>query len=307
MNRVGYRIVIFFLVLILGSTVCILAYNRRMAVRLNRIIVINNNLHKILDSEFCPSSKFEGGEYYSQYYEDYVLAYVLKNFDTGIYVDVGANNPNTCSVTKYFYLKGWRGINIEPNTKLYQEFLDIRKGDVNLNFGISDKNDELTFYKISDAPKSQEFSVSGLSTFDESIANNAVRDGYNVKEVSVPVFTLDKILETYSKHEQITFVNIDVEGFEEKVLKGFNLKKYKPILLVIESTYPRSELQNYNKWEYILKDSGYLFAMFDGLNRYYVNEDHKYLLRRFNEVNFCTNISKINRNINLDGFIHNTD
>ena len=32
----------------------------------------------------------------------------------GVYVDVGANDAINGSVTKALYLKGWRGINIEP-------------------------------------------------------------------------------------------------------------------------------------------------------------------------------------------------
>src|SRR5262245_16124010 len=54
----------------------------------------------------------DGPTYYSQFYEDYILGYVFKNQKTGFYVDVGANDPDKSSVTKYFYLAGWRGINI---------------------------------------------------------------------------------------------------------------------------------------------------------------------------------------------------
>ena len=59
-----------------------------------------------------------GPTYYSQYYEDYILGYVFKDYEHGFYVDVGANDPDDMSVTKYFYLAGWRGINIEPIPEL---------------------------------------------------------------------------------------------------------------------------------------------------------------------------------------------
>jgi len=47
----------------------------------------------------CPPSKFENGMYYSQVYEDYILAYVFKNVDSGFYIDIGANDPNVFNLT----------------------------------------------------------------------------------------------------------------------------------------------------------------------------------------------------------------
>src|SRR6185503_17823166 len=63
--------------------------------------------------EFDPASGF-----FSQFYEDYILAYVLHDRTTGTFVDVGANDPNINNVTKYFYQKGWRCIDVEPNPDL---------------------------------------------------------------------------------------------------------------------------------------------------------------------------------------------
>ena len=42
-----------------------------------------------------------GPTYYSQFYEDYILGYVFKDHEHGFYVDVGANDPDDSSVTKY--------------------------------------------------------------------------------------------------------------------------------------------------------------------------------------------------------------
>lgn len=74
----------------------------------------------------CPPSKFEKGTYYCQHYEDYILAYVLKDFKTGYYIDVGANDPNISNVTRHFYELGWRGINIEPNIDRFKTIVHFR-------------------------------------------------------------------------------------------------------------------------------------------------------------------------------------
>ncbi len=50
-------------------------------------------------------------------------------------------------ITHSFYLKGWRGINIEPNPDKIELFQKIRTRDINLNLGISDQETELIYYK----------------------------------------------------------------------------------------------------------------------------------------------------------------
>jgi hypothetical protein len=47
----------------------------------------------------CAPSKFEGGSFHGEYYEDYVLSSVLDGVASGTYVDVGANHPIEYSVT----------------------------------------------------------------------------------------------------------------------------------------------------------------------------------------------------------------
>ena len=54
-------------------------------------------------------------------------------------MDVGANDPDQNSVTKLFYLAGWRGINIEPNPDMIELLEKNRPEDTNLKVGISDK------------------------------------------------------------------------------------------------------------------------------------------------------------------------
>lgn len=52
--------------------------------------------------------------------------------------------------------------------------------------------------------------------------------------ISVPVSTLDQILQLDNRGKKINLLVIDVEGSEEEVLKGFNLEKYSPIYILVE-------------------------------------------------------------------------
>ena len=78
-------------------------------------------------------------KYYSQFGEDVVLRVLVGDLKKpGFYVDVGAYHPKHLSNTYYFYKKGWRGINIDPNPKSIKLFNLLRPSDINLNVAIAD-------------------------------------------------------------------------------------------------------------------------------------------------------------------------
>ena len=100
---------------------------------------------------------------YGQMDEDKVISGLFNNKKTGFFVDIGANHPYKINNTYKFYLKGWRGINIEPiseNVKLLKKY---RPKDKTLQIGISDKRGFLTFYQFNDHV---------LSTFSKKLADS---------------------------------------------------------------------------------------------------------------------------------------
>ena len=237
-----------------------------------------------------------GPTYYSQFYEDYILGYVFKNQKTGFYVDVGANDPDKSSVTKYFYLAGWRGINIEPIPELVEKLNQSRPEDTNKGVAISDRRGVLIFYKgLGDA--------SGLSTLSPRIAASHRAKGFKFATVKIPVTTLNAVLDEHAKDKpEITFLNVDVEGFEKQVFSSIDFKRYHPRVIMAESTAPLSEVATHQVWESILTGNGYIFAMDDGLNRFYVHSSQESLLPKFIEAEFCVLRDKLAKRINLDGF-----
>lgn len=151
-----------------------------------------NTAREIISSKFiCPLPRQAGNtELFSQYFEDYILSMVLSDVKNGTYVDAGANDPDKDSVTEYFYLKGWRGINIEPIEKWHQALKANRPEDINLNYGISDKEGSLKFYRI--LHKDYE-SIDGLFTFDEKVLAQAVKDGFKYETHVIPLKTMDQV------------------------------------------------------------------------------------------------------------------
>jgi FkbM family methyltransferase len=233
--------------------------------------------------------------YYAQFYEDYILGYVFKDQKSGFYVDVGANDPDESSVTKYFYLAGWRGINIEPIPELVEKLNKARPEDTNKGVAISDRPGQLTFYKGVKA--------SGLSTLSPKIAAAHRAKGFEFTTIRIPVTTLNAVLDEHAKDRpEITFMNVDVEGFEKQVLSGIDFKRYHPRVIMAESTAPLTEVATHQVWESILIGNGYIFAMDDGLNRYYVHGSEESLLPKFVEADFCVRRDKLDKRLNLDGY-----
>jgi hypothetical protein len=54
--------------------------------------------------------------------------------------------------------------------------------------------------------------------------------------------------------------------------------RWRPWVVVVEATLPGSRTTNHEQWEQLVTAHCYQFAWFDGLNRYYVAEEHKELL-----------------------------
>ena len=86
-------------------------------------------------------------ESYAQFLEDMVLYCALKDVDKGFYIDVGANDPTLFSVTKFFYDRGWRGINIEPLPDKCALLAEMRPRDINLCVGLGAEHGKLNLFE----------------------------------------------------------------------------------------------------------------------------------------------------------------
>lgn len=163
---------------------------------------------------------------FSQWGEDVHIDKFLGNKKNGFYVDIGAYDPTRFSNTKRFYLKGWHGINIEPDPLRIKKFLKERPKDINLNIGIANKSGFLDFFK---------FDPQTLSTFSKSSADNYKKQGHFLREtLKIKVSTIDQVLEKYSNSKMIDFLSIDTEGYDFLVLRRNNWKKFRPKIICIE-------------------------------------------------------------------------
>ena len=208
---------------------------------------------------------------YAQNFEDVMLARALADVQVGFYVDVGAQDPVIDSVTRWFYERGWSGINIEPVAHWYERLQAARDRDTNLMCAVASIPGTLEMYESSD---------SGLSTTSEDYARAHMAEGREMHKRSVSARRLDDILAEYAP-STVHFLKIDVEGMEADVLASLSLRRYRPWILVVEATRPNTSIDISDAWEEIVLAADYRLVYRDGLNRFYLAEEQISLASAF--------------------------
>jgi FkbM family methyltransferase len=201
---------------------------------------------------------------YAQNFEDILLYRCFRDVPAGFYVDVGAFHPEIASVSKLFYDKGWSGINIEPGQGIVA-LQAARPRDVNLAVAISDHSGEANFYEHPNDP--------GTSTLLAEVPPVIAEHAGDRQLRRVSLLTLTQVLDAHAPTRHLHFLKVDVEGAETAVIAGLDLKRYRPEVILIESTEPYSTIRRTGPWKDILAAAGYRLAYFDGINDFWVREE----------------------------------
>lgn len=209
---------------------------------------------------------------FAQNFEDVFVHRCFGARDTGIYIDVGASAPVKDSVTYASYLRGWRGLNIEPIPDRILELRRFRPRDVNILGAVGSRRRPETLYRTE--------GVGGLSTFERSYVDHLITAGRPVEEVTVAVCTLDEICLEHSIAD-VQFLKVDVEGREEEVLRGISFVRCRPELLIIEAIHPNSREDRSTSWLTHCKRNEYHEVYNDGLNKFLLRSESMHLKVHF--------------------------
>jgi FkbM family methyltransferase len=110
-----------------------------------------------------------------------------------------------------------------------------RPRDINLDCGVGAIATEAKFF---------EPEVGELSSFDSRVQETAQSTGTLGSTRTVAVMPLTDLLKLHCMDRTIDLLKIDVEGWEGEVLKGLDLRLYRPMIVLIEATtntrHPRS-------------------------------------------------------------------
>ncbi len=140
----------------------------------------------------------------------------------GYFVEVGANEPRERSQTWHLEQAGWTGVLIEPQPELAAQLRAHRTAKV---FAVACSSP-------ANAGKTLPLHVAGpLSSLDRArMAPGASPEAV----IDVPARTLDSVLEEAGSPPGFDFLSIDVEGHEIEVLRGFDIARWRPRLILLE-------------------------------------------------------------------------
>jgi FkbM family methyltransferase len=199
---------------------------------------------------------------YAQRFEDLYLMRCFGDRTDGFYIDIGSGHPVYDNVSFAFYLKGWRGITVEPNPWLARLSRAVRPRDRHVEALVGSQCGEATFYRV------REFH--GLSTMNPDHAQAALTQfGKSADAITVPLTTLAALCAGQAP-ASFEFLKIDVEGAEPDVLFGGDWQRFRPKVIVVEALAPYTLAPAWEQWEPFLAQHRYGYVWFDSLNRSYL-------------------------------------
>lgn len=161
--------------------------------------------------------------------DDIQLKKLIKATTSGVYVDIGCWHPVKASNTYFFYLRGWKGICIDPNPELKSLYDKYRPKDNFINCAIGPKGQNLTYNLLND-------NYSAMNTLNYDFIKKHNLENQIKRTINVPIYNLKDILDkNILKGDRLDFFDIDVEGFDLDVLKSNDWVKYRPKVILIET------------------------------------------------------------------------
>lgn len=199
---------------------------------------------------------------YAQHGEDKYIRNFFPTGYKGVCIDVGAVDGILMSNTLHFEENGWFCICCEANPDMYKDLKMNRMEAVHGAIGSQDLLEvEFSIVNLT-AQGGNETAISSV-TIDDRLLRDHEFLKPSIRKINVPMYTLDTVLLKYPHLTKIDFLSIDTEGTELEVLKGFDIKRWMPRLLVIENNYNDPEIEEY------LKPFGYFKTSRIAVNDFY--------------------------------------
>jgi FkbM family methyltransferase len=179
----------------------------------------------VFDEAFIVS----GEKLYSQYREELIIRHFFKDRKKGFFVDVGCWHWKTASTTYYLekHLR-WSGIAVDALAVMGRGYKRNRPRTKFLNYIVTDHADTVeSFYASGPLSSTSEEQV-------EKTKRVLTGKEEKPKKFEVATITLDRLLDENGV-KKIDFLSIDIEGGEPAALAGFDIERFRPELVCIET------------------------------------------------------------------------
>jgi FkbM family methyltransferase len=168
-----------------------------------------------------------GTKLYSQHDEELIIRHFFDDERGGVFLDVGCWDWKEGSTTLYLEERlGWSGIGVDAQDQVREGYAKNRPRTKFLNYIVTDHSGTMEKLFVADQ-------ISSINEKHVELFPGA--QWYATEPTLVPAITLNDLLQQ-QKIERIDFLSMDIEGAEPKALAGFDIEKYKPRLVCIESS-----------------------------------------------------------------------
>jgi FkbM family methyltransferase len=189
-------------------------------------------------------------------------------FDSGYFVELGANDGKLASNTYYYEkFRNWRGVLVEPAPNLFLKCRENRSAENHIVCAAcvsSDYKNEfvrLIYSNSMSVPLGVETDVGDPRAHAE-LGRQFLRPDETVFEFGAVARTLNSILLDANAPRRIDFLSLDVEGAEIEVLKGVNHETFRFRYMLIEcrdiarlTSYLKAEhyrlIEKFNEHDYL--------------------------------------------------------
>lgn len=221
------------------------------------------NIIKILTA--ATSGHFKG--HFGQYAEDTL---VRKHFnprrDKGVCLDLGAYHPFRFNNTAYFWMCGWRCVNVDANPATIKLLNKHRRGDTNIHSAVVTAAEFDAGKTEIDLLLPKQLDRGGVSALGTSVPSQAQAD-HDV--IRVPCCSVQQILEEQNLLD-VSYINIDIEGYDEAVLFDIDFNRYRPKVLTVEQFAEDVGEIAASEGAHYMRDHGYILHSRAGYTSVYV-------------------------------------
>tara|TARA_X000000950_G_C13858608_1_gene637701 strand:- start:1062 stop:1823 length:762 start_codon:yes stop_codon:yes gene_type:complete len=188
--------------------------------------------------------------------EDSIILKWIGGINNGFYLDIGSHKPLFGSNTFALYLNGWNGICLDPNPDLKLKYMILRPLDLFINSALisnNNKKKKYIFYYYRNNTDLNTFSKQRVDIQKKLYAR------VPSKILNIDLITVDKLIGLIDR-KNIHFLNLDIEGLENEVLRSLLNKKIFPWCIAIEQLGITCENVHESKIKKYLNKKGYFLA-----------------------------------------------
>jgi FkbM family methyltransferase len=149
---------------------------------------------------------------------------------------------------------------------MYLKLKKYRPLDINLNIGISKKENIASYFR---------FNNNTLNTFSQKEKTSYLKSGYSlIDTLKIQCKTLDYLFKNYVKNNEVDFLSLDSEGTELDILKSNDWKINRPKFLIVETIKHKPLIKCAGKISKFLYSKNYFLFADTFINSIYISKEY---------------------------------